>query len=98
MGMKELNLSQYGPIVSSKTVGEEIYSIIKSSLAKEQNVTVNLENIKSMATFCAKQIFGKLYLELGSQQFFDRITLKGADNDLKTIIQIGIQHALEEQK
>ena len=98
MDMKELNLTQYGPIVSSKTVGEEIYNIIKSSLVKEQNITVNLENIKSMATFCAKQIFGKLYIELGSQQFFDRITLKGADNDIKTIIQIGIQHALEEQK
>jgi hypothetical protein len=96
--MKELDLSQYGPILSSKTVGGEIYNIIKSSLSTEQNVTINLENIKSMATFCAKQIFGKLYIELGSQQFFDRITLKGADNDLKTIIQIGIQHALEEQK
>ncbi|HEU4574929.1 MAG TPA: DUF4325 domain-containing protein [Chitinophagaceae bacterium] len=96
--MKELNLSQYGPILSSKTAGEEIYNLIKNSLSKEQNITINLENIKSMATFCAKQIFGKLYIELGSQQFFDRITLKGADNDLKTIIQIGIQHALEEQE
>ncbi|MDN4165039.1 DUF4325 domain-containing protein [Cytophagales bacterium LB-30] len=96
--MKEIKLSQYGPIVSSKTVGDEIYTLINSSLKKEQSITINLENIKSMATFCAKQIFGKLYIEMGSQQFFDRITLKGADNDLKTIIQIGIQHALEERK
>lgn len=96
--MKEISLSNYGPIVSSKTVGDEIYKLINLSLTKEKKVIINLESIKSMATFCAKQIFGKLYIELGSQQFFDRITLKGADNDLKTIIQIGIQHALEEKK
>lgn len=96
--MKTVDLTPYGPIVSSKTVGDEIYNLININLEKENNVIVNLENIKSMATFCAKQIFGKLYLRLGSQQFFDRITLNGADNDLKTIIQIGIKHALEEQK
>jgi hypothetical protein len=96
--MKEINLASYGPIVSSKTVGDEIYNLINLTLTKETKITVNLEGIKSMATFCAKQIFGKIYIDLGSQQFFDRITLKGADNDLKTIIQIGIQHALEEQK
>lgn len=96
--MKEINLANYGPIVSSKTVGVEIYNLINLFLTKETKIIVNLEGIKSMATFCAKQIFGKLYIDLGSQQFFDRITLKGADNDLKTIIQIGIQHALEEKK
>ncbi len=96
--MKEIKLASYGPIVSSKTVGDEIYNLINLTLTKETKITVNLEGIKSMATFCAKQIFGKIYIDLGSQQFFDRITLKGADNDLKTIIQIGIQHALEEKK
>jgi len=96
--MKEIKLSSYGPIVSSKTVGDEIYKLINLTLTKEEKIIVNLEGIKSMATFCAKQIFGKLYINLGSQNFFDRITLKGADNDLKTIIQIGIQHALEEKK
>ncbi len=96
--MKEIDLSQYAPIVSSKTVGDEIYNLIKASLNTATQVRINLRNIKSMATFCAKQIFGKLYVELGSQQFFEKLILEGADNDLKTIIQIGIQHALEETK
>lgn len=96
--MKEIKLESYGPIVSSKTVGDEIYTLINAKLANENKILVNLDGIKSMATFCAKQIFGKLYVDLGSQQFFDRISLKGADNDLKTIIQIGIQNALEEKE
>ena len=95
--MKEISLTQYGPIISIKTIGDEIYNMIKSSLNREIKISINLEGIKSMATFCAKQIFGKLYIELGSQEFFDRISLKGADNDLKTIIQIGIKHAIDER-
>ena len=96
--MKTIDLSQYGPIIGSKTIGDEIYLLIKNELAKNDKVSIELEKIKSMATFCAKQIFGRLYIEMGSESFFDKIVIKGADNDLKTIIQIGIQNALEEIK
>lgn len=96
--MKTISLSGYGPILSSKTVGNEIYELLKADVSKGEQVTIDLTEIKSMATFCAKQIFGRLYIELGSELFFDKIIIKGADNDIKTIIQIGIQHALEDNK
>lgn len=96
--MKTINLEKYGPVLSSRTVGNEIYQLIKNEMEKHHAVCVELSAIKSMATFCAKQIFGKLYLELGSEMFFERISLKDADEDIKTIIQIGIQHALQEVK
>jgi hypothetical protein len=95
--MKTIDLKKYGPIISSKTIGEEIYDQIKKELEMNIKVVIELGSIRSMATFCAKQIFGKLYLELGSKGFFEKIELKGADNDLKTIIQIGIQHALRDE-
>lgn len=95
--MKKIDLKEYGPIISSQSVGGEIYSQIKSDLEKADKVIIDLSSIKSMATFCAKQIFGKLYIELGSKSFYESIEIKGADDDLKTIIQIGIQHALEEK-
>lgn len=94
--MSLINLDSYGPIISSKTVGEEVYELLKRKLGKNKTITIDLKNIKSMATFCAKQIFGRIYVEIGSQQFFERIILKNADDDLKTIIQIGIQHAIDE--
>ena len=49
-----------------------------------------------MATFCAKQIFGKLYVDLGSENFFERIEILNASDDLKSIIKIGIQSAIQE--
>lgn len=95
--MSILDLNKYGPIIGSKSIGDEIYENIKKELSKNDSIEINVSEIKSMATFCAKQIFGKLYLELGSELFFEKIIIKGADADLKTIIQIGIQHALSEK-
>lgn len=94
--MKQLDLTEYGPIISSQSIGTDIYLLIKKNLTDNGKIEINVSNIKSMATFCAKQIFGRLYIELGSKAFFENIEIKGADDDLKTIIQIGIQHALEE--
>ena len=93
--MKKIDLNSYGPIISDRETGKEIYDLIKSKLG-DQTVLVDLSNIKSMATFCAKQIFGKLYLELGAEKFFDQIEIKNASDDIKTIIKIGIQSAIYE--
>lgn len=95
--MKSLNLDKYGPIISDKSVGTEIYNLINTSVNKNDIVSLDLSAIKSMATFNAKQIFGRLYVELGSNIFFEKIRLLNASDDLKIIIQIGIQNALEDE-
>lgn len=94
--MKTIDLSKYSPIISDKGIGEEIYNIIKKGLESNDNITIDMSNIKSMATFCAKQIFGKLYLEIGANSFFERLILKNASSDLKAIIKVGIQNAIED--
>lgn len=94
--MKEINLSKYSPIISDKGIGEEIYNSIRTELDKGDIVAVDMAQIRSMATFCAKQIFGKLYKEIGSESFFERLLLKNASNDLKAIIKVGIQNAIED--
>ncbi len=94
--MKKIDFKEHGPIISDKQTGELIYSQIKAILNKGESIDIDLGNIKSMATFCAKQIFGRLYSELGSNAFFERITISNASDDLKSIIRIGIQNALEE--
>lgn len=95
--MISLDLSKYGPIISDKQTGEEIFDLINGHLSNDQKVSIKLDGIRSMATFCAKQIFGRIYLTYGSEAFFDKIQLKGASDDLKMIIKIGIQSALDEK-
>lgn len=93
----EIKLEQYGPIISDKAIGDEIYAKISSALATGNSVEIDFTSIKSMATFCAKQIFGRIYLELTPQVFFEKLILKNALEDVKLIIKIGIQNAIEEQ-
>lgn len=94
--MGKISFNNYGPIVSTKESGNQILNEIRKSLGANQNVQLDLKAIRSMATFCAKQIFGQLYVELGAESFFDRIQILNASDDLKSIIKIGIQSAIEE--
>ena len=43
-----------------------------------------------MATYCAKQIFGNLYVTLGASVFYDKIRIANASDDLRVIIRMGI--------
>lgn len=91
-----IDLKKYGPLLSDKKIGNEIYQEIKNNLNTANIINIDFKNITSMATFCAKQIFGKLYIEMGSEKFFERIKLMNANEDLKIIIKMGIQNALDE--
>lgn len=91
--MMEILLNQYAPVISDEQTGENIYNDIKSALAQGE-VVVDMTNVKSMATFCAKQIFGRLYRELGSEEFYSMVKIKNANDDIKVIIRMGIVSAL----
>lgn len=92
-----IDLTEYGPIISDKETGEEIYNKINEVLNSHHKIIINLESILSMATFCAKQIFGKLYLELSPTLFFERIKIQNANDDIKLIINMGIHSALNDE-
>ena len=71
--MTNIIFHDYGVIISDKDLGERIYKDLKNVLATEKSVVIDLQDIKSMATFNAKQIFGRLYMELGSSDFYDKV-------------------------
>lgn len=73
---KYISLDEFAPIISSKESGSTIYNLIKDSMPQENEVTIDMRNIKSMATYCAKQIFGRLYVELGQNIFSKNIIIK----------------------
>lgn len=93
----KIELKKYGLIISDQNSGKIIYDIMKEQIVLHNKCIVDFQDVKSMATFNAKQIFGKLYLELGSNTFFEKIEIKNASEDLKIIIRLGIQSALEDK-
>lgn len=93
-----LNISNYGLVISDENVGKDILLDIESLLNKESSIIVDFLNVKTMATFCAKQIFGFLYLKLTPEKFYDSILFKNVNDDVKLLIKIGIQNAIEESE
>ncbi len=94
--MRTIELKKYAPIISDKEIGAEILGEIKTVLNSDNGVIIDMQDIRSMATFCAKQIFGALYVEMGSEDFFNKIRIKSATDDVKYIINLGIEKALED--
>lgn len=93
---KNLDLSQYAPIISDKTIGQEIYERIKELDPMTNKVVVELSSIKAMTTFCAKQIFGRLYVELSSTVFYNNVILKNVAEDVKFSINYGVKSAVDD--
>jgi hypothetical protein len=94
-----MQLSKFGSVINDTQTGSQVYQAISDELKRSSSpVDVDLTGVITMATFCAKQIFGKLYLELGQSAFFSRLILKNASSDLRFIIRTGIDSALEDSK
>lgn len=94
--MNTIKIVNFSPVISSAQIGESIYNEIKKSLVKNEKVEINFDGVKSMATFCSKQIFGTLYNELTPTVFFEKLLFKNVDQDLKIIIRLGIEKALDD--
>ncbi|MBR3626773.1 MAG: DUF4325 domain-containing protein [Bacteroidaceae bacterium] len=97
MSKIRISLSEYSPLLSSKEKGDEIYRKIQDADPVNNLVELDLTDLVSMATYCAKQIFGKLYIELGAELFFAHIKILNASENLKLIIRIGINSAIDDQ-
>jgi len=92
-----IQLEKFGPIISDKKIGNDISKLIEKSLQSKKSIEIDFKNVISMATFCAKQIFGKLYIEHGAEFFFENIKMSNVNDDLKVIIKMGIQSAIDEK-
>lgn len=95
--MTKIDLSVYAPIISDKNVGEEIYKKIQEASPQMSSIEICMNGIVSMTTFCAKQIFGRLYNQLGSKLFNQNVKFNGASEDLMLIIKMGIRNAMMER-
>ncbi len=96
--METISLNKYAPLITRRELGGEIYTLIRRGLDRNDEVEVSMTHIVSMTTFCAKQIFGRLYVELGREEYRRRIHLVNLSDDVNFIIRIGITNAVKESK
>lgn len=94
-----IQVKDFATIISSEEKGLQIFNAIESQLlGNEGQVVVDMSGVVSMATFCSKQIFGKLYKEMGSEDFYSRVLISNASEDIKTSIRLGIISEMNDRR
>lgn len=94
--MSTITIKEYGTIISDEELGKRIYAAIETHLDSDGSVTIDMQGVKTMATFCAKQIFGQLCKKLGQAVFFEKVIIVSATEQIKTSIRVGILSALND--
>lgn len=94
--MKKIDLTKFAPVFSNEDIGKKVYEDIVDALQSD-DVEIDMTGIKSMATCCSKQVFGTLYKKLGAEDFYKRVTIKGASENVKVIIRLGIKYIIENE-
>lgn len=90
-----ISLQDYAPIIVGDDVAESIYQEIKKELVNNSIVEIDISTIRLMVTKCSKMIFGRLYMELGGEDFYNRIHIFGASENIKAVIRAGIQLSID---
>lgn len=89
-----IHISNITRSIASARVGEEILIRIRDELGKHDVITVDLIDVITITTYCAKQIFGQLYKDLGVSEALRRMRMINASADVKTAIRLGIDASL----
>lgn len=76
--------------LTSDQSANNVYLLISKELSNHEIVEINFEGILGITTYCAKNIFGRLYVELNANNFPRRIVFSNLSKDYKLIIQQGI--------
>lgn len=93
--MVEVNLNRYGTVINTEQLGEQCYNDIMRENPRENKILVRMKNIVSMTTTRAKQIFGRIYKEIGEEKFEEHIILDCSDG-VYIIIEMGLEELLKD--
>lgn len=93
----EVDLNKYGPVINMESTGDACYQDIMNADPQNNKVVVRMKSIVSMTTTRAKQIFGRIYKELGEDLFSSNIILDVTDG-VYIIIEMGLEEMIADQE
>ncbi len=94
--MKNVDLTKYAPLVTDKTIAEQIYNQIMSLDPLNNVVEIDMTGIVSMTTVCAKIMFGNMVKAININVFYKNVIFKGLTDELELVINMGIASAIND--
>lgn len=89
-----IKLTDYIPSIGEEDDGKKILAEIKEGLSSGGEILIDFSGIQTLATICAKLIFGTLYKEMGKEEFYNKILIANATRTVKRSIRLGVEFAL----
>ena len=89
-------MNRFRSVVMKKSDGESVYQEIKNHVDNGDVVLIDFTGIDTMTTYFAKQVFGRLYIEMGAEKFSESIKFERErmTNDVELVLKIGITGAI----
>lgn len=94
--MKSIDLTKNAPLITDKSIAEDIYKQIISFDPSNNVVEIDMTGIVSMTTVCAKIMFGNVAKLISPDVFYKNIRFKGLTDELELIITMGITSAIDD--
>ncbi|MCQ2740345.1 MAG: STAS-like domain-containing protein [bacterium] len=93
---KIFKFDRWAPSLSESTTAEEIYKLVKSMDPKNNEIVFDMTNMVAMTTICARAIFGRLYTELGIDDFNKNIKFTNISEAIIVAIKWGIMAEIKQ--
>lgn len=89
-----LVLSKFGNVIATDEKSTEIYNFINDAVKKNDSVKIDATNV-TISTKSSRLIFGKLYKQLSSKIFLEKIIIENASPIFMFSVNEGISTEME---
>jgi hypothetical protein len=94
-----IKLSELGESLGPRGLGKELRECALTHIRAQKTVLFNFAGMKVISSQFADELFGRLFAELGKEQFAASVKINGFDNEdakklILTVIQKGIEFRL----
>lgn len=96
-----VDLKEFGTSLGSRVLGKEVSSLI--DFGKEDEIILDFQDVKMVTSSFADEVVGKNCAKLGLHNFFDKVQIANATDQIKLIIKKAIidrlveKHEIQEQ-
>lgn len=90
-----VDLKEFGTSLGSRVLGKEVSSLI--DFGKEDEVILDFQDVKVVTSSFADEVIGKNCSKLGLHDFFGKVQIVNASEQIKLIIKKAIMDRLAEK-